>query len=213
MNKSDINWVFPRLFPVVALTFFLMIFLSSRIIYVEHVSSSLKSTEFIVNKPYLVVIAEMSDKESLENAVQNSGSKLISKEWRDFNLIQPDRRLRLKEYRLIGDLNFKVSTNDSSLGNLVLNFNQKVNLNKKEFKIETKLNKENKRVLKYNKLITMSPTSDKLFNTVKIKITSELKVKNEIPFFANKIMDKKVKRSNELDLEKTKNFLLDKLNK
>ena len=70
MNKSDINWVFPRLFPVVALTFFLMIFLSSRIIYVEHVSSSLKSTEFIVNKPYLVVIAEMADKESLEKAVQ-----------------------------------------------------------------------------------------------------------------------------------------------
>ena len=81
------------------------------------------------------------------------------------------------------------------------------------YKIETKLNKENKKVLKYDKLITISPTSDKIFNTVKIKITSELKVKNEIPFFANKIMDEKVKRSNELDLEKTKNFLLDKLNK
>lgn len=208
MNKF--NHVFPKPLPIALILICIFAILIPKLIYVDHISSSTRTAEFMINKPYLIVVSEMAKKESLEETIEQTGSKLISKEWKNFELVPPDRRIQLREYKLIGDLDFKVSSNDSNLGNLVLEFNQKINLNKKEFKIETKLKNKNEKVLKYNKNIIMTPDSERILNKVNVKITSEIKIKNKIPFFAREIMDEKVDKSNELDLSKIKNFFLKK---
>lgn len=197
------------LFVVVTICFFIFCL---KLIYIEHISSNLETIEFIIKKPYLVVVAELGEKESLEEAIENSGAKLISKEWKNFELIKPDKRLRFREYKLFGDLNFKILKNDLYLGVLSLDFNQKINLNKEEFRVETKLSNANKKILNLNKTIIIYPNEGKLIDNVKVKIKSEIKIKNKIPFFMSKIMDEKLKKSNMLDLEKTKNFLIKKLN-
>lgn len=174
----------------------------------NHESYNESSIELQLDKPYILVTKELATKQSLEKTIEDNDAKLVSKEWESFVVEVPKRIIKLREYELLGKLNFSIEKESLDLGNIKLNFEQNIDINKNIFKIDTKLKESQKNVLVLNKLIEISPFENK----TKLIIKSEIKIKKIIPFFAKKIMDKKVEEYNKKDLENLKNKLLSIIN-
>jgi hypothetical protein len=187
----------------------LMLLLISLIIFVsfkEHESYGEESTEFIVNKPFLVVVKELSNKISLEKIIEQNDAVVINKNWDNFDITIPQRILRIREYKIDGTMMFEIKKEDKDLGEIFLPFVQQIKLNKNEFKIETKLKNPQKNVIHYYKLIEINPIKNE--SKTHIMIKSDLKIKRTIPIFFEKIMNDKVEKINKNDIENLKQNIL-----
>jgi hypothetical protein len=172
---------------------------------VDHESNSIDQISFVVDKPYLSVVKNLSKKDSLEGIVRENDATLIEKSWENFNIDVPRRVLRVKDYKISGILYFKIEKNDSFLGKMVIPFVQTVNFDRNTLKIDIKLREIQKNLIFYEKNIKITPISDE--NKTFVEIKSELTVKNKIPFFFKDFMDKKVTENNKNDIKKLESNL------
>lgn len=185
----------------------IILFLSLILLFLcfkNHESHSVLEEDFIINKPYLFVVKSLATKESLEKNIEDSDGKLKRKQWRDFTVEVPRRILQVREYKLEGLLDFSVEKHDDSLGKLDLEFEQSVKADKNLFLIKTNLKKPNSKVLICDKFIEISPND----SSTQVKIKNELKIKKFIPFFLTELMDRRVKKNNQDDLDRFKNSLI-----
>lgn len=172
--------------------------------FTNHEAHSFEKINFYIEKPYLSVVKNMSQKNSLEKIVEQNEGKVIYKKWENFDLEVPDRILRIRQYKVEGTLNFTVEKNDKDLGKMQLNFIQKLYVDFKNFSSTTHLSKSQNQIPFYEKIIKMNPEDNK----TKVEITSEIKIKKNIPFFFNRIMDEKVEEFNKKDIKKLKENII-----
>ena len=161
---------------------------------------------FVANKPYLLVVKSLATKDSLEKLIEDSNGTLKHKQWNNFSVEVPRKILRLKEYKIEGDLEFTVEKEDNSLGNLVLPFNQTIKVDKSDFTIKTRLKSGQSNVLVCNRDVELFPSLDDPLKT-QVQIKSELKIRKLIPYFFKDFMDKKVEQTNREDMEQLKRNL------
>jgi len=180
----------------------IVFFLSFR----KHESYSEESTEFIVNKPFLLVVKELSNKASLEKIIEQNDAVVINKNWDNFDITIPQRILRIREYKIDGTMMFEIKKEDKDLGEIFLPFVQQIKLDKNEFKIETKLKTPQKNVIRYYKLIEINPVKNE--SKTHIMIKSDLKIEKTIPIFFQKTMNEKVEKINKNDMENLKQNIL-----
>ncbi|NBT57350.1 hypothetical protein EBT16_01050 [bacterium] len=169
-----------------------------------HESNSTEQIDFTIDKPYLQVVKGLATKNSLEKIVEDSDGVIEKKNWKNFNVEIPQMALRLKEYKLEGELEFTVNKKDHDLGELQLPFVQKMNLDKNLLSLDTGLTDPQPSIPVYNKTVEISPLVEEDILKTHVVAQSELKVKKTIPFFFKSHMDKKVAESNRRDLERLK---------
>lgn len=172
---------------------------------VVHESNSVCEENFVIKKPYFEVVQSLAAKEPLEKIIESNNAKLKNKQWQKFIISRPRRLLNLKEYELEGLLDFNVEKNDKSLGDIILRFQQKVNVKKDEFNIQTYLREPHNNIICYNKIIKIIPINE--FET-QVNFESEVKVKKKIPYFFDKNMDEIVEKMNRDDLLNLKNNII-----
>lgn len=173
--------------------------------FVKHESSSKENISFILEKPFLTVVRELANKNSLEKIVEENEGVVTSKYWEEFQIDMPDRIIRLREYQIDGLLKFKVLKNDDDLGKLLLAFEQKMHLDKNQLLINTNLEKPEGSVVGYSKTIQIEPTKE---SKTKIVLSNQIVVQKTIPFFFAKTMNKKVQIANQKDLENLKQNIM-----
>lgn len=172
---------------------------------VDHESHSTCEENFVIEKPYLVVVQSLAAKEPLEKIIESNNAKLQSKQWQKFTILRPRRILNIKEYELEGTLDFNVEKNDKSLGDIVLKFQQTVDVKKDGFDIQTYLREPHPNITCYNKLIAITPLND---SKTQVNFKNEIKVKKKIPYFFKEKMDQIVEETNKDDLLNLKNNLI-----
>lgn len=173
--------------------------------FVKHESSNKENISFILEKPFLTVVRELANKNSLEKIVEENEGVVTSKYWEEFKIDVPDRIIRLREYQIDGLLKFKVLKNDDDLGKLLLAFEQKMHLDKNQLLINTNLEKPEGSVVGYSKTIQIEPIKE---SKTKIVLSNQIVVQKTIPFFFAETMNKKVKIANEKDLENLKQNIM-----
>lgn len=173
-----------------------------------HESHSLEQIEFTLDKPYLQVVKGMATKNSLEKIVEDSDGTVSKKNWKSFNVEMPQSVLRLREYKLEGEMEFTVSKKDRDLGELELPFVQKMNLDKNILSLKTALAQPQPKIPIYNKTVEISPSVEEDMMKTHVVAKSELKVRKTIPFFLKERMDKTVSESNKRDLERLKSNII-----
>lgn len=173
-----------------------------------HESNSTEQIDFTIDKPYLQVVKGLATKNSLEKIVEDSDGVIEKKNWKNFNVEIPQMVLRLKEYKLEGELEFTVSKKDRDLGELHLPFVQKMNLDKHILSLDTELAEPQRSIPAYSKTVEISPLVEEDMMKTHVIAKSELKVKKTIPFFFKDHMDKKVAESNKRDLERLKSNII-----
>lgn len=167
----------------------------------NHESYSIKSEEFIINKPFIIVVKGLAKKDSLEKMVEENDGIVSNKYWERFDVAVPQRILRIRDYEIDSTLKFKVIKKDGDLGELTLPFVQNMHLSKNELFINTSLIESTSSVVSYDKIIEITPIDEE---KTQIKIKNEIKVKKYIPFFLKDMMNKRVEICNEKDLENMK---------
>lgn len=173
-----------------------------KVLFVLHTSKSEEKIEIVLDQTYFSAIKKLATKNSLEKVAEKNNSKIISKNWDYLNLEMP-KILRPKTWVVDGKLNFSTTTFDKDLGELQLDFCQKVNIEKENFIIQTYLSKPCTNILEYNKEIKITP----LDNKIQLNLFSEIKISKFIPSYFADYMNKKVKENNKKDLEELKNNL------
>lgn len=169
-----------------------------------HESHSSEQIEFVIEKPYFQVIKGLATKNSLEKVVEDGDGVVAKKNWKTFNVEIPQIALRLKEYKMEGELEFIVHQKDPDLGEMKLHFLQKMNLDKHIFSIETELAEPSPKIPVYSKKVEISPLVEEDLLKTHFLVKSEVKVRKTIPFFFNDYMDKKVADHNKKDIEQLK---------
>ena len=193
------------------LLFFAFLFLTTIVCFyftlVKHESYSSHEDSFVINKPYLSVVKSLATKDSLEKTIEDSNGRLIRKQWNNFTVEVPKRILQLREYKLEGDLEFTIEKEDSSLGHLVLPFDQTIKVNKEDFNIKTRLRAVQSNVLICSRDVEIFPSLDDPLKT-QVQVKSELKIRKLIPYFFKDFMNKKVEQTNKEDLENLSKTLM-----
>jgi hypothetical protein len=173
----------------------------------SHESHSTEQIEFTIDKPYLQVVKGLATKNSLEKIVEDSDGVIAKKNWKSFNVEMPQMALRIREYKIEGELEFTVNKKDSDLGELKLPFVQKMNLDKHVLSLDTELAEPQPSIPAYSKTVEVSPLVEEDMKT-HVMAKSELKVRKTIPFFFKDHMDRKVAESNKRDLDRLKSNIM-----
>jgi hypothetical protein len=188
----------------------LLFVLSAYFCIINHESRTELECEFIIDKPYILVVKSLATKNSMEKMIQENEGVITYKNWENFNVEVPKRILRLKEYKLDGKLRFTVEKIDHDLGHIKLPFVQELHLDNHILNIKTGLIASQKQIIVYNKVIEISPLVENETSLQKthVSIKSELKVKKLIPFFFKDFMNDKVKQTNQKDIDQIKNNII-----
>lgn len=183
---------------------------SKKILFKTHESNSDQQISFTIEKPYLEVVQNIAKKDFLEKIIEQNDAVLVEKTWKNFDIQVPQRVLRIKEYKIHGNLDFLIEKHDKFLGNLLIPFTQTINFDKNMLKIDTNLQKSHEKITFYEKNIEITPFLDE--NKTFVEIKSKLSIKNQIPFFLKETMDKKVDENNKKDVKKLEDTLKNNLN-
>lgn len=181
----------------------LSIFFAYKVLIVKHTSEDEKKIELVIDKPYFSSIKEIITKNLLEKIAEKNNSKITKKKWDYLNLEMP-RIIRPKTWNINGKLKFSTFSKNEDFGELKLNFIQDVDIEKDILIIKTYLNEPTVNILEYKKEIKIQPFNDK----TKLFLLSKIKIQKTIPEFFSEYMNEKVKKYNEIEIQKLKDELL-----
>lgn len=158
-----------------------------------------RNFEFNVDKSYLEVVKNILNKKSLEEVLEKNNAVLIEKKWEYLN-IEPLFLLRPRMWEVDGKMHFKIKKADKNLGPIELEFQQTINYNKDNLKIDVFLEKEKDFLKKYENHINIIPNYEK----TRIKIKNLIKIEMFIFSFLKPYIHKKLNKFIEEDIIKIK---------
>lgn len=182
----------------------IILFIAYKRTFYQNVSSSEINASVLVDQPYKITIRELLSKDSLELLAEKNNISILKKEWKNLELEIP-RILRIRQYKVSGEMFIKARIEDSYFGNLLIDLCQDIDLNKDFLRIKVTMLPNEIGVTNFEKVIDIANLDDK----TKIVVQSKIEIEKSIPFFAKDFMQNKVDEFNQQDVDKFLNGLVE----